>query len=292
MRRITTYERFHRHMAAWVDRDIDCLLVLGRAGVGKSDAYQAALGNRPHHRFGGRQSPLYVYQMLCDRPDIPVVLDDIAALLRDNNFRDMLKALCETGRRVIRWGTTTSKLEGRPQSFVCTAPTLIVLNRIPPRDPDVAAVLDRCDAIEFAPSKAEVIQRMREIFPDDGDLIDLLAELPTTPSLRTLVKARRWQKSRHLNLRQELLDECGVPEPVAHLAHIMQSTPRDKWLQRYMAETGLTDRTYRRHRPLAEQLLECCKSGDPCPNVRADPPEAASNGRGATTRGGDVVEEL
>lgn len=210
MRKITTYERFHRHVAAWVDREIDSLLVLGSAGVGKSHAYQAALGNRPYHRFGGRQSPLHVYQMFCDRPDIPVVLDDIAALLRDNTFRDLLKGLCETGRRVIRWGTTTSKLEGRPQSFVCTAPALIVLNRMPPRDPDVAAILDRCDAIEFAPSKAEVIGRMWEIFPDDGSLIDLLAELPAVPSLRTLVKARKCQKSKHLNLIQELLDECGV----------------------------------------------------------------------------------
>ena len=59
---------------------------------------------------------------------------------------------------------------------------------------------------------------MWEIFPDDGDLIDLLAELPAIPSLRTLVKARKWQKSKHLSLIQELLDECGVPEPVAHLA--------------------------------------------------------------------------
>lgn len=182
----------------------------------------------------------------------------------------MLKGLCETGRRVIRWGTTTSKLEGRPQSFVCTAPTLIVLNKLPTRDPDVAAILDRCDAVEFDPTKAEVIARMREVFPDDNELVDQIAELPALPSLRTLVKARQWKKSKHLNLDEELLAECGVPEAVAHLARIIQTVPKSKWCERYRSETGLTERTYRRHRALALQLVACHASPDPCPNVRPE----------------------
>lgn len=132
MRKIRTYERFHRHMSAWLDREIECLLVLGSAGAGKSHAYLTALGNRPYHRFSGRQSPLHVYLTLCDRPDLPVVFDDIATLVRDDNFRDMLKGLCETGGRVIRWGTTTSQLDGRPRSFRFTSPVLIVMNRMPP----------------------------------------------------------------------------------------------------------------------------------------------------------------
>ena len=164
MRKIETYERFHRHVAALVDSEIDCLLVLGPPGIGKSHAYKTVLGNRPSHIFGGRLTPLRAYLRLHDAQHLPVVLDDISALLRDDNFRDMLKALCETGRRVVRWDTTTSKLEGRATSFVCTAPVLIVMNKLPNRDPDVLAILDRCDAIVFEPTKAEVINRMREIF--------------------------------------------------------------------------------------------------------------------------------
>ena len=122
------------------------------------------------------------------------MLDDISALLQEDCFRDMLKGLCESGRRVLHWGTTTSKLDGRPRSFACTAPVLIVMNKIPSRDADVAAILDRCDAIEFAPTKPEVIARMHELFPAEAELIDLIAELPTLPSLRTLIKARRWQR--------------------------------------------------------------------------------------------------
>lgn len=273
MRTIDTYERFQRHIAAWVDGEIDALIVVGRGGIGKSYAYKDGLGNRRHHRFGGRNTPLHVYCTLYDDPGLPVVLDDIAALLRDDNFRDMLKALCETGERVIRWGTTTPKLGGRRTAFTCTSPVLIVMNSVPHRDPDVDAIQDRCDVIEFAPTKAEVIRRMREVFPANGDLIDLLEDLAALPSLRTLVKARCWQASRHLNLVEELLAECGVLEAVAQLANIMESCPEGDWCARYVAVTGRTDRTYRRHKHLARQLVECRASTNARPNDRAAPPK-------------------
>lgn len=270
MRTVDTYDRFHRHITAWVDGEIDPLIVLGPPGVGKSYAYQTCLGNRRHHRFGGRLTPLQAYLRLYDEPDLPVVLDDISALFRDNDFRDMLKALCESGRREVRWGTTTSKLDGRAHWFVCTSPVLIVLNKLPSGDPDVLAVLDRCDTIRFEPTKAEIIQRMYTIFPQNSDLIDLLADLPAMPSLRTLVKARRWQKSKYLNLIEELLSECGVAPPVVQLARIMESSPEAEWCERYIGLTGLTDRTYRRHRQFAQQLVDCRAARNGCPNVRVN----------------------
>ena len=276
MRKVDTYERFHRHIDAWLDREIDPVLVVGPPGVGKSHAYASRLGNRPHHRFGGRQTPLHVYKAMHDDPHLPVVLDDISALLQEDCFRDMLKGLCESGRRVLHWGTTTNKLEGRPRTFTSTSPVLIVMNKIPSRDGDVAAILDRCDAIEFAPSKPEVIARMHELFPAEAELIDLIAELPTLPSLRTLIKARRWQNSRHLKLVEELLAECGAPQAVVHLARIIEAHPESEWCNRYVSETGLTDRTYRRHKRLALQLVDCRVSTEPCPDVRRCLPKRPS----------------
>lgn len=257
MRRVTTYERLHRHVAAWVDREIDRLLILGKPGFGKSSSYKQGLGNRPHHIFGGHLSPLQLYLQLCDDPRRPIVLDDISLLLKQDVFRDMLKALCETGERIVRWNTTSSKLRDRPKEVRCTAPVLIVLNEIPARHPDVVAILDRFDAISFEPTKAEVIGRMIELFPDDGDIIDLLIELPAMPTLRTLVRARNWRNSRHLNMVEELLGERGVPEPVAQLVEIMLEAPESQWCTRYVEATGLTDRTYRRHKYVARQIVEC-----------------------------------
>ncbi len=260
MRKIETYDRFHRHFRAWADREIDSLLALGRPGNGKSSAYRQVLGNRSYHLFSARKSPLQVYCELYDDPDSPVVFDDISALLVDNNFLDMLKSLCETGQKIIRWGTTTSKLEGRKTSFASTSPVLIVLNKIPDKNPDVRAVLDRCDVIQFEPTKTEIIGRMREIFPEDRHLIDLMAELPVLPTLRTLIKARQWARSTHLDLLEELFAECGVPGPVSTLLEIMRTQPETEWLPKYIEATSLTDRTYRRHKSIAREILACRQS--------------------------------
>jgi hypothetical protein len=270
MREVTTYERLHRNMLAWVKRKILRLALFGPPGVGKSQAYKSVL-SQPYHLFSGRQSPLYVYKALYDAPDLPVVLDDISELLGDPAFIDLLKSLLETGERVIRWGTSTSKLEGRHTSFVCTSPVLIVLNKLPKNDPDVDAILDRCDAIRFEPTKVEIIARMREIFPESVDLIDLIAELPALPSLRTLVHAREWQESEDLNVVEELLSECGESPEVTLLVQIMEAHPEHEWCDRFMAATGQTDRSYRRHKAYAKQLLACRKPPNGCPIVRPSP---------------------
>lgn len=269
MRVVTTYERLHGHIRALSDREIQCLLVRGRPGTGKSHAYRDAMADQHYHLFSARQSPFQVYIELHDAPDSPVVFDDVSALLQDNNFRDMLKNLCETGTRTIRWRTATPALDGRPQAFAFSGPILIVLNCMPEGHPDVMAILDRCDCIEFDPPKSAVIARMHEIFPADGELIELLAELPVIPSLRTLVKARQWQQSKHLDWRAELIAECGVPPAVGTLLEIMQNSPEGEWLPRYLAATGQTDRSYRRHRKIGDQVLGSCASVSGCPNVRA-----------------------
>ena len=133
------------------------------------------------------------------------------------------------------------------------------------------------DAIRFEPTKAEIIARMYELWPDEDELIALLAELPAMPSLRTLEKARRWKRSAHLNLVEELMSECGVPEPVSQLAQIMEAFPEQEWSARYLEQTNLTDRSFHRHQRIAEQLLACRKSPHGCPIVRPSPPEAVSD---------------
>lgn len=268
IRIVDSYERFARHIAAWLDGEIQHLLVVGRGGTGKSRSAQSVLGSRPHHVFKGRQTPFYLYSQVCDHPDWPIVLDDIAALLRDPVCRDLMKQFLELGERVVRWGSTTSKLEGRPTSFCCTAPVLIIANSVPERDADLEAILDRVDAICFEPRKVEVIARMRELFPAvaDQNLITLIEELPVLPSLRTLVKARAWRDSSKLDLLEELYAECGVPEPIQILMEIMESAPAAEQCALYSARTGLTDRTFRRHRAIAEELIECRKRAGACPN--------------------------
>ncbi len=112
---------------------------------------------------------------------------------------------------------------------------------------------------------------MRAIFPGDSDLIDLLAELPVLPSLRTLVKARQWAKSKYLRLAEELFSECGVPDPVVRLVEIMQGHQESDWCARYVEATGLTERSFRNHRTIAKELVSA-RGPDGCGNSESESP--------------------
>jgi GH24 family phage-related lysozyme (muramidase) len=57
---------------------------------------------------------------------------------------------CEDGVATIRWGSTTAKLKGRPTSFKYTSPVITLLNRVPEKNPNAEAAMDRCHNIERA----------------------------------------------------------------------------------------------------------------------------------------------
>ena len=281
MKMISTYERFHNYLLAWLDRDIECLVARGNPGVGKSWAVKELLRGRPHHWFSAKTTALQVYNQLHDAPHLPVVFDDVSAILSDRTFVDMLKNLCERGTSTIRWVSKTPMREGRPMSFKCTSPVIILLNRLPKENHDLLAVLDRCHNFKFEPTKSQIIAYMRTYFPADGELISLLEELAVLPSLRALMDARDWDRSPRFDLHQELLDEYGVPEGVTTLIDIMGRFPPGEWQEKYVEAVGKSERTFRRHRRLAEQVLYCHAREGTRPDVRLRvprPPETPSAG--------------
>ncbi len=271
MRDIDSYDRFHRHIRAWAKREISNLMVVGRGGFGKSWSVETVLEHLPHHWFSAKVSPLFLYRELCDHPDWPVVFDDVGSVLRNAQLIEMFKNLCEDGVSTLRWATTTKLLDGRPTSFRCSSPVIVLLNRLPEKNEDVLAILDRFDGINFVPTKAQVIAYMMTYFPEDAEIINLLAQLPVTASMRALKFARQWAGSTEVNMNVELLSEFGAPKGVVPLMDIMAKYPKKEWCRRFVETTGLGERTYQRHKLIAEDLLDARKSPDACRIVKLKP---------------------
>jgi hypothetical protein len=70
MRKIITYERLHRHVLAWMKRQILRLVVFGPPG-GKSRTVKDALGQPKCHFFRGRRAAAQI--AIAGRPDRPVM---------------------------------------------------------------------------------------------------------------------------------------------------------------------------------------------------------------------------
>jgi len=273
---VKTYQRFYNYMTGWANRKIESLLVVGVPGTGKSHTAKELLRGRPHHWFSARQTPFEIYKQVCDAPHIPIVFDDVGALLHDKLFIDILKNLCERGTSTLRWGTSTPQLEGRPTSFRTTAKVLIFVNALPKKnEDDLAAVLDRCHHFRFEPEWSQVMAYMREYFPDDEKLIDIMETLSVRPSLRVLGKIRDLDESGdgEDSLYEEVANLFGLADSVVALIDIMERFPEKEWCQRYMEVTGQTDRQFRRNRDKAAQLLACRKTQNKRPDVRLVVPE-------------------
>lgn len=93
------------------------------------------------------------------------------------------------------------------------------------------ASVSLADVIEMAQAEAQEMIQALSLESADPGLRERVRkqQMPALPSLRTLDKARRWKRSAHLDLIEELLAECGVPDPVAQLVNIMDSGSGDQW---------------------------------------------------------------
>ena len=159
--------------------------------------------------------------------------------------------------RTVRW--LTQAVDESLRQFQCRSNVLVVLNDIPTNDADVAAILDRLDVVYFDPTKAEIIEKMRTFDGVDQADVDLLAETPCLPSLRTLRHFQGWKKS-ELDEMEELYSECGVPRDIQVMINLKLTFPKTEWRSRFANETGRSKEAakkyWQRNEQAVDQLIE------------------------------------
>jgi len=263
---VDTYARLSQYGNAWKNGEITNLCIVGRGGIGKTHLYES-MDMRNYHLFRGKTSAISMFKQVCDAPHLPIVFDDIRALLKDPSCLDLLKQLADTRpTRRIRWRTMTRELDAH--EFDCTSPILIVLNWVPKEDSDVAAIIDRFICLHFQPTKAEICDVMRTFCKDPAD-VDLIETLAVDVTLRDLVKFEQMKASPSINHIAELMATCAIPKGIQQIMEVLQNVKWGNKLKAFHNLYGGNEATAKkywdRNKATAERLLP------PSPKPRRKP---------------------
>src|SRR5688500_14408230 len=100
---ITTYSELADLAEDWAARFYPLVVVIGRPGTGKTSTFLAAAGQEAIV-INGRVSGAALFTTLEERPDAPVLVDDVDSVLTEKQSLTVLKAACETRPiRTISW---------------------------------------------------------------------------------------------------------------------------------------------------------------------------------------------
>ena len=93
------------------------------------------------------------------------------------------------------------------------------------------AILDRFDAVKFEPTRQEVLNELRRIYPQYLGEIDTIAALNVELSFRSFSKYLYWKRNEQFgfNALDNLVAEFGVNPAVVMIADVMKSTPKKLW---------------------------------------------------------------
>ena len=106
---VTNYHDLGRYLGKFAEGSLDLVLLLGKPGIGKTEAVKQALDIDDRRQsealyVEGHAQPFGLYQGLWRYRDSPVVLDDLDRLYANPDCVRILKPLCNTRRaKRISW---------------------------------------------------------------------------------------------------------------------------------------------------------------------------------------------
>jgi len=158
--------------------DMNSLILLSRAGLGKTTLIMEALKNKnwnsgEHYLyFNSYFTPLAFYQALLETNELVspqlLILDDVELILKDKNIINLLKAATwQSGhKRLVCYSTTSAKVKETRLDF--TGKVILLLNEIPAKNPMFDAILDRSLFVNFDFNNQEILELMeKEIVPQN-----------------------------------------------------------------------------------------------------------------------------
>lgn len=259
---LTAYEELEGYLAKFVQRDLSLVLLLGRHGIGKSEAVKQALGfvDGMHEPDGfasqalyieGHAQPFGLYVSLWRFKNRPVALDDLDRLYANPDCIRLLKPLCNTRRiKRISWVTgATAFSSDVPPSFTTSSNVILIANEWRTLNVNVRALEDRAIVLFFAPANVQVHRKVADWF-DDSEVYDFIGSYllhVRQISMRHYDKGRSLRRAGFEDWKKSILQMMLPDRNVATVAGL-QLDPRcysDKErIERFVQETGHSRSTY------------------------------------------------
>ncbi|OAI44972.1 hypothetical protein AYO44_13325 [Planctomycetaceae bacterium SCGC AG-212-F19] len=157
------------------------LIIHGRPGVGKTYTARGMLETLqvPFQVLTTRVSGPGLYDALTAQPDAIALIDDGGPVLEDRDAWWLLKHVLDSPsrdqihrERLLPWHTRSRTRQGevrQPMPF--RGGVIVTCNKLPPRNPDVEAVLNRARVCELNPTEAELRALMVELAWQEGGFV-------------------------------------------------------------------------------------------------------------------------
>ena len=268
---VSTYDELHRFVTAFAEGHLNLLILIGTAGLAKSQAVKRAVGERALW-IEGNATAFGIYTQLYKHRGELVVIDDVDDLYTDRAAVRLLKCLCQTDpEKTVAWNTAAAGSDEIPRQFKTTSRVVIIANDWKTLDANVAAVQDRGHLVIFEPSAEEVHKQVAEWFWDQS-IYDWFGEhlhLIPNPTMRNYVRASELQAS-GINWVQHLLAE--VPETTRLVAELRADstfeTENDR-IEAFRKRGGGSRATYFNHK---KKLRRAGEGGSPSPRIALEKP--------------------
>lgn len=217
---IRRYDELHRFVNAFAAGHLNLLILIGSAGIAKSQTVKQAIGEACW--LEGNATAFGMYSKLYRHQDELVVIDDVDSLYSNRAAVRLLKCLCQTDpKKHVAWesGAFGRDTNGIPREFETTSRVIIIANDWKTLDQNVAAVQDRGHLVSFEPPAEEVHRQVGQWFWDQT-IYDWFGEhlhLVPNHSMRHYVRAYELQVA-GINWVEHLLAE--IPEKTRLVAEI------------------------------------------------------------------------
>lgn len=227
---VREYDELRKYVRAFRKRHIGLLIVVSRAGLGKTTLVEEELETEAPLMLNSHITPLAFYKMLAEKNyeerDCLIVIDEAEIMFRDAKLKTMLKLLCDTRKeKVVQYSSTTPLLKGLPSEIHTKAKVVMLINTLEPKDEHIKAVMSRGHLISFQPSDAEIFNYLNQsVWADDKEIIKFIkgyANLSRSMSLRTYVKAVESKKS-SLDWKAIILNDMDLDQRLLVVQRLLE----------------------------------------------------------------------